>query len=340
MRQSSIGLAVRVAVLGLALGGCDIGARTRVESLYTNPGTSVAQIAVDEKVVYWTESAAYEDVINWSVKAVKKKDLPPASVTDFGIPGRFITVEAGTIWFADPAGNVSRRDPDGMVTPMFMPADATSVGLVRDDANLYQVITIGNPQTEWQLWAIPRDGYAPTMMTSEMTDVRVPLDLAADGTHVYVSVGGPIDQALVGEILRVAVGTTEVESFATDIHRPQVLRAFGENIFWYEVEEIQDSGLMKGRLQRSPKDGTDSRVLASITGATSLAVDDKFVYWVDTGPGLVWVQRVPHLGNNVITSMVVLEPAGASLAIADDETYVYWSDQGPPIPGLNRMLKK
>ncbi len=199
---------------------------------------------------------------------------------------------------------------------------------MRDGTNLYEVITVGNPQTEWQLWAIPRDGYPPTMMTSEVTDVRVPLDLTADGTHVYVSIGGPIDQALLGEILRVPVGTTDVEVFATDIHRPQVLREFGENIFWYEVEEIQDSGLMKGRLQRSPKDGTDARVLASITGATTLAVDDKFVYWVDIGKGLVWVQRVPHVGNNVITSMVVLEPAGPSLAIADDETYVYWSDQG------------
>ena len=110
---------------------------------------------------------------------------------------------------------------------------------------------------------------------------------------------------------------------------PQVLREFGENIFWYEVEEIQDSGLVKGRLQRSPKDGTDSRVLASITGATTLATDDKFVSMT---PATGWCGGSGgsrRIGNNVITSMVVLEPAGTSLAIADDEAYVYWSIREP-----------
>ena len=137
-----------------------------------------------------------------------------------------------------------------------------------------------------------------------------------------------------------AVGTTDVETVVPDAHRAQVLREFGDNLFWYQVEEIQGDGLMKGRLQRSPKDGSGSQALLSITGPTSLAVDESFVYWVDVGPSRVWVERVPQLDNTELTSMVLLEPAGVSRAIASDETYVYWSDEGAPYPALNRMLKK
>jgi hypothetical protein len=352
MRTGSIGVAGLMT--GLALGmlatvpslGCDIGQRTRVEALCTVGGSGYCQgpaaaIAVDETTVYWTESL---DDITWTVKGVPKKALPPAPPAELA-QGRFITVEDGTLWFADPAGNVSRRDKEGNVTPLFTPTDATAVGLARDGSNVYELLSLGDPQTEWQLWSIPRDDAAPTMMASEPTDAWRPLDLTSDGTHVYFSLGRPDEQALEGEIRRVAVGTTDVEVFASEIHRPQVLREFGDNLFWYEVEEIQDTGLVKGRLQRSPKDGGNSLVLASITGSTSLAVDDAFVYWVDVGADRLWVERVPQGGGNAITSMVVLEPAGASTAIAADATfakgmYVYWSEQGPPIPALNRILKK
>jgi hypothetical protein len=352
MRTGSIGVATGMLALApvlSSLAGCDIGQRTRVESLYAQ-GAPVS-IAADQTTVYWNEMTTVEDAPYWTIKSVPKKALPPAPPSELVQgPGRFFTVEpdgpeAGTLWFADPAGQVSRRDRDGNVVTVFPPidlplTDATSAGLARDGSNIYELITLGTPQTEWQLWAIPRDDSPPTKMASEMTDSLSPLDIVSDGGSVYFSLGGPVDQALVGEIRRVPVGTTDMETLAAGVHRPQVLREFGDNLFWYEVEEIRDTGLVKGRLQRSAKDGTGSLVLASITGTTSLSVDENFVYWVDTGDGKIWVERVPHGGSNSITSMIFLEPAGASNAIASDETYVYWSDQGAPQPGLNRMLKK
>ena len=81
------------------------------------------------------------------------------------------------------------------------------------------------------------------MMASEMTDSLSPLDIVSDGGSVYFSLGGPVDQALVGEIRRVPVGTTDMETLVAGVHRPQVLREFGDNLFWYEVEEIRDTGL-------------------------------------------------------------------------------------------------
>jgi hypothetical protein len=340
MHTGSIGGTTALATfVTLLVGGCDVGDRTRVESLYTAvPGTTPTSIALDATTIYWTESTPVEDTVVWTIKAVPKKALPPAPPSELG-SGQFVTAEGGTLWFAEPSGAVSRRDSDGNVAQLFAPSDATARGLVRDGENLYEAITIGNPQTEWQIWRIPRDDSAPVMIASEASDSIMPLDLAADGTHLYFSLGGPIDQALVGEIRRVPVGTTDVEVFASGIHRAQVLRELGDNLFWYEVEEVQGSGLMKGRLQRSPKDGGDSRVLSSITGQTSLAVDEAFVYWVDLGATRVWVERIPQVGGNVLTSMVLLEPAGASPAIAADETYVYWSDEGAPYPGLNRLKK-
>jgi hypothetical protein len=348
MRTGSIGTTTTLATLAVLLLGCDIGARTRVETL-CSAGPSgycqspVTSIALDATTIYWTEATTVEDATIWSIRSVPKKALPPVPPSELG-SGQFITAEAGTLWFAEPSGAVSRREtnPDGMVTvtTMFSPTDATAVGLVRDSANLYEAITIGNPQTEWQIWQIPRDDSAPLMLASEVTDAVTPLDLTADETHVYFSLGGPVDQALTGEIRRVAVGTTDVETVVPNAHRAQVLREFGDNLFWYQVEEIQGDGLMKGRLQRSPKDGSGSQPLLSITGPTSLAVDESFVYWVDLGPERVWVERVPQLGSTELTSMVLLEPAGASRAIASDETYIYWSDEGVPYPALNRMLKK
>jgi len=345
MRTGSIGTTTTLATLAVLLLGCDIGARTRVETLCSAGPTGYCQspvtsIALDATTIYWTEATTVEDATIWSIRSVPKKALPPVPPSELG-SGQFITAEAGTLWFAEPSGAVSRREPpDGVVTPMFSPTDATAVGLVRDSANLYEAITIGNPQTAWQIWQIPRDDSAPLMLASETTDVVTPLDLTADETHVYFSLGGPVDQALAGEIRRVAIGTTDVETVVADVHRPQVLRQFGDNLFWYEVEEIQGDGLMKGRLQRSPKDSGGSQPLASITGQTSLAVDESFVYWVDLGPGRVWVERIPQLDSTVMTSMVLLEPAGASRAITSDETYIYWSDEGVPYPALNRMLKK
>jgi len=353
MRTGSIGVATGMLALApvlSSLAGCDIGQRTRVESLYAQ-GVPVS-IAVDQttvypETVYWNEMTTVEDAPYWTIKSVPKKALPPAPPSEpVQGPGRFFTVEAGasvdegtTIWFADPAGQVTRRNKSGDLT-MFTPSDATAAGLARDGSNIYELITLGNPQTEWQLWAIPRDESPPTMMASEMSDSLTPLDIVSDGGSVYFSLGGPVDQALVGEIRRVPVGTTDMETLAAGVHRPQVLREFGDNLFWYEVEEIRDTGLVKGRLQRTSKDGSESLVLASVTGSTSLSVDENFVYWVDTGEGKIWVERVPHGGSNSITSMIFLEPAGASNAIASDETYIYWSDQGAPQPGLNRMLKK
>ena len=344
MRTGSIGTTTTLATLAVLLLGCDIGQRTRVETLCMGGGTGYCQgvatsIALDATTIYWVETITVDDGVVRTIKSVPKKALPPAPPSELG-SGQFITAEDRTLWFAEPSGVVSRRDKDGMVTPMFSPADATAIGLVRDGANLYEAITIGNPQTEWQIWQIPRDDSAPLMLASEATDVLTPLDLTTDGTHVYFSLGGPVDQALVGEIRRVAVGTTDVEMFASDIHRAQVLREFGDNLFWYEVEEIQGDGLMKGRLQRSSKDGSGSQVLASITGKTSLSVDESFVYWVDLGANRVWVERVPQVNNTVMTSMLLSEPSGASPAIVSDDTHIYWSDEGAPYPALNRILKK
>jgi hypothetical protein len=350
MRTGSIGTTTTLATLAVLLLGCDIGARTRVETLCSAGPSGYCQspmtsIALDATTIYWTEATTVDDAVIWSMKSVPKNALPPAPPAQLG-SGQFITAETteqgSMLWFAEPSGAVSRRDPgpEGIVTPMFSPADATAVGLVRDGDNLYEAITIGNPQTEWQIWQIPRDGSAPLMLASEATDALTPLDLTTDGTHVYFSLGGPVDQELIGQIRRVAVGTTDVEMVASEIHRPQVLREFGDNLFWYEVEEIQGDGLMKGRLQRSPKESGGSQVLASITGQTSLSVDESFVYWVDLGADRVWVERIPQSNSSPITSMVLLEPAGPSRAIANDETYVYWSDEGTPYPALNRMLKK
>ena len=344
MRTGSIGTTTTLATLAVLLLGCDIGQRTRVETLCTGGGGGYCQgvatsIALDATTIYWVETITFDDGVVRTIKSVPKKALPPAPPSELG-SGQFITAEGGTLWFAEPSGVVSRRDPEGAVTAMFSPADATAVALVRDSENLYEAITVGNPQTEWQIWQIPRDDSPPLMLASEATGVVTPLDLTSDGTHVYFSLGGPIDQPLEGEIRRVAVGTTDVEMFDSNVHRAQVLREFADNLFWYQVEEIQGDGTMKGRLRRSPKDGGGSEVLAPITGQTSLSVDESFVYWVDAGPSRIWVERIPQVANTEITSMVLFEPSGASPSIASDDAYVYWSDEGAPYPSLNRLPKQ
>ena len=150
MRTGSIGTTTTLATLAVLLLGCDIGARTRVETL-CSAGPSgycqspVTSIALDATTIYWTEETTVEDATIWTIKSVPKKALPPAPPSELG-SGQFITAEAGTLWFAEPSGVVSRRDPlDGMVTAMFSPADATAVGLVRDSENLYEAITYPEP---------------------------------------------------------------------------------------------------------------------------------------------------------------------------------------------------
>jgi hypothetical protein len=343
MRQSVFGL------LGLAtaLGGCDIGQRTRVESLYTTPPpTQIVQIAVDDTHVYWTESTTIDDTTTDTIKSVPKKALPPAPPAELE-HGKLITVEAGTIWFADAAGNVSRRDPQPpTVTSLFMPADASPIALVRDDNNIYEGIAIGNPATSWEIWAIPRggDGSDRYKLASDVTDTFSLEDMISDGDFVYFSVGSHADVPN-GEIRRVpgAGGDVEVVAGAPLPAEPRTLRKFDAGIFWYGVEQVLDdgsaTGAIKGRLFRTESDGSEPyRGLISITGPTSLAVDDKFVYWIDVADTSVWVERISQFGGH-LTSLVPLTPAGASTAVTVDDTYVYWSDQGAPTAGLNRMHK-
>jgi hypothetical protein len=338
MRQSVIvhfGLAAGLAV---ALGGCDIGARTRVESLYT--GNAPAQIAVDDTHIYWTESTTVNDTPVWTIKSVSKKALPPSAPAELE-HGPLITVEAQTVWFADTAGNVSRRDPDATVTPMFMPADAAPVALVRDDANIYEGITIGNPATSWEIWAIPRDGSDPFRLASDVTDTFTLEDVVTDGEGVYFSVGSHTGVPQ-GEIRSVAVGGGDVEVLATaDSAEPRTLRKVDGGLVWYGVQQVLDTGEIKGALFRTDYTNPTNQLI-QVVGPTSLAVDDQFVYWVDAGDAQIWVERIAQVGGHR-TSLVPFSPAGASTAVTVDDTYVYWSDVGAgagmPLPGLNRMHK-
>ena len=216
-----------------------------------------------------------------------KKALPPAVLTELGSGpvhhrrGRDDLVRRA-------AGNVSRRDPDPTGGEGDVHAGRRDrVGLGRDERDIcMRLITIGNPQTEWQTPGRSR----VTTSAPAMIDLRVTeWDAARPRRRTEQRLREPrraVDQALYGENRRVAVGTTDVETSPRHPPRPGAARVRRKHVL---VRGGGDSG---GRSHEGPvaavaEGGRPGReVLASITGATHAGrPTSKFVYWVEPVTG-------------------------------------------------------
>ena len=59
---------------------------------------------------------------------------------------------------------------------------------------------------------------------------------------------------------------------------------------------------------------------------TGMAVDEKFVYWVDSGTGYVF--RAPLDAKDATTTVTIAGGQTSPYRIAVDEKFVYWTNGG------------
>ena len=92
MRTGSIGTTTTLATLAVLLLGCDIGARTRVETLCsTGPSgycqSPVTSIALDATTIYWTEETTVEERHHLDDQVGAQEGAPPGPPSRSSAPG-------------------------------------------------------------------------------------------------------------------------------------------------------------------------------------------------------------------------------------------------------------
>lgn len=73
----------------------------------------------------------------------------------------------------------------------------------------------------------------------------------------------------------------------------------------------------------APRTGGTPRILSKLTSAAQIAMDDRFVYWVENSNGAV--KKAPISGGAV----TMLAQGGRPMSIAIDSDWAYWTDNVP-----------
>jgi hypothetical protein len=152
------------------------------------------------------------------------------------------------------------------------------------------------------------DGADARVVASGMKE---PTSLVRNATHVYWA-----NYALPGAIWRSPLqeGDGTAEPLVSELPMPNALGLTPTYVYWV------DGQFQESRIMRVALGGGAPETLANVTGAISLATDDKFVYW---GESTGAIRRLPLEGGNAV---VVAEGQKNPISIMVDATHVYWAN--------------
>jgi hypothetical protein len=299
MRQMLLGAATLFLVLAAATQGCTSEASSHDDQGGAGPGAGSpfggggagagssscepqvlvsgivepSLVAVNDAAVYWVDQQSLRSQPHGSHVPVTLFDAASAPVD--------LAVDESSLYWTDSAG-LHRLALDTSTEQLLVPAapgTSCPAALTLDASTIYFADLCGQ-----LVGKVAKDGTAPATLA---TDVANADNLAVDASALYVSAEAQ------GEVLRIALPTGTVSTFAANQNGPQSVTLDAQNVYW-------SSGV---QLMQAPKTAGAPSVIASETvqglylHIASIAADETGVYWLYADA----VRKQTPAGGNTVT---------------------------------------
>jgi hypothetical protein len=303
----------------------------------SDPGQTLADIAIDSTNVYWSWKALSGSTPTGGVSfkafsgASSKTPAPFASGTG-DIRGIF--VDSLNLYATNYyAGSVLGSDlQGGLTTPVFyqpssipdagIPSAQSPIDIVADPQNVYWVDYAGTVNQA------PLGGGGPVL---QLAGGRAhPIAIAVAGAYVYWIDYGT-SSANTGSVNKVAIGADagSITPLATGQNQPQDIATDGTNVYW-------TSRTNTGYVSKVSVSGGAVTVLAQNQGGPwAITVDqpnpdggtsEAFVYWTNYNDNNV--VKVPTTNTGPSAPFILASQQNNPVAIAVDRVAVYWGNRG------------
>ena len=296
--DSFVPLAVAIDPLYLYVGGAISngpfhGAVARI--LKSNPGVGQALAATGAQVVrmvagetdlFWTQGIGSDaGPADRGIGRIAKVPVDAGLVAvpyvgDQPSPYTIALDDVGVYWSNYLIGgnvwSASRRSPPNAreIVPASVP-DENIASVAVDGTDIYWTtfLSVG------RILSAKKDG---TSRRTVAMNQNFPAAIAVDDQYVYWT-----NYSSDGSVMRVEKAGGIPQEIAKGQRRASVLVADGGYVYW--VNEAPDGSAFGGSVNRAPKSGGKTLILALGMAPTDLAVDDRHVYW----PSNTIVFRVP-----------------------------------------------
>jgi hypothetical protein len=270
-----------------------------------------AAIEVDDSNVYYCDETS---VIALPLAGGASTSL----VSGQGLPTSLALEDARLYWTNFTEGTVRSVPVAGGTSTVLASGQSYPQFVAVAGGRVYWVNAPGYPDS---VSVVPRDGGDPVVLYSTSNGIS---SIAADASGAYFTVGGDSGSPDGGALMHASASSDELVTLTDGQVSPRDVTVRDEQLYWVTGEQLSEQTILtmpatggtptalvtavgitalavdrsvvyfatastsadaNGELSRVPLAGGEPSVLVDgVTLVSSIALDDDFVYWADTGP--------------------------------------------------------